>query len=363
MAKYFKASDYYPDDKDIYDFLDSQTRSIDPMLMFLRNRNIFASKTAEKISLQNYISLLYFDWESLNRLVDIVNIRDTEQKVRHTQYGIDVDAETIHSLANTVKNERGESRREVYRITKHGEEIDVHVTYLDIDTSKTRVLQKREKELQLTATRTEAGWSFRHTDNERGKDILKSIIKKIGENISQEEISQKRIEIGHLSDNTQRVSFFKNTMSGMDGFRLIDVSNLKVDRLPRELQNDEETEDEEDIEEKLRKVVMYGIDLFTTREYQDLVRQGFFISGAQWKTQKTDGKGEIVEFSAGFNAPSEGKDFAYKVMGVYRIDDTGNLLQKREKVVGSEKKAYLTALELSAHNALNTIDGESDETS
>ncbi len=362
MAKYFKASDYYPDDKDICDFLDSQTRSIDPMLMFLRSRNIFSSKESDKDSLQNYISLLYFDWESASRLVDIVNIKDIEQKVRHSNYDIDVDSNTIHTLATAVRNERGEARREVYRIIKHDNEVDIRVTYLDIDTSKTRVLQKKEKELQITANPTENGWCFRHTDNERAKDIIKTFIEKISQTTSQEVIPQKSVEIGHLSDNTQRVAFFKKTMSDMDGFRLIDVSNLKVDRLLRDLQSEDETETEEEVEEKLRKVVMYGIDLFTTTEYQNLVRQGFFISGAQWKSQKSDGNGELVEFSAGFNSPSEGKDFAYKVLGVFRIDDTGNIMQTREKVVGTEKKTYLTALESSAHKALDTINGVSDET-
>lgn len=362
MAKYFKASDYYPDDKDIYDFLDSQTRSIEPMLTFLKNRNILVSKEAEKKNLQNYISRLYFDWESANRLVDIVDIRDTEQKVSHSQYEINVDVDIVHTLANTVKNERGEPKREVYQINRYADEIDIRVTYLDIDTSKTILLQKKEKELQITATPSEGGWCFRHTDNDRAKDIVRTFIEKIGQATNQRDIPHKSIEIGHLNDNVLRVRFFQNTMSNMDGFRLIDVSNLKVDRLPRELQTEEEAEDEDGAEEKLRKVVMYGIDLFTTKEYQNLVRQGFFISGAQWKSQKTDGKGEIVEFSAGFNSPSEGKDFAYKVLGIYRIDDTGSLLQTREKIMGSEKKAYLTAIELSAQNALNTISGENNET-
>lgn len=362
MAKYFKASDYYPDDKDIYDLLDSQTRSIDPMLIFLRNRNIFASKDAEKSTLQSYISLLYFDWESASRLVDIVDIRDTEQKSIHSKYVVDISSDRIHALANNLKVERGEPRREVYQIIKNGDEIDLKITYLDVDTSKTRVLQKKEKEIQITATRSTDCWCFRHTDNERAKDILKAFIQKIGQDTNQADIPQKSIEIGHMGDNAQRVSFFKKTMSEMEGFRLIDVSNLKVDRLPREAQAEEEAEVEEDVEEKLRKVVMYGIDLFTTSEYQNLVRQGFFISGAQWKSQKTDGKGELVEFVAGFNSPSEGKDFAYKVLGVYRVDDTGNLMQTREKAFGAEKKEYLTALESSAHKALNTINGERHET-
>jgi len=360
MAKYFKASDYYPDDKDIFDFLDSQTRSIKPLLMFLKSRNIFSSKKSEKENLQNYISLLYFDWESANRLVDIIDIRETEQKVRHSEFNIDTESDVVHSTANLIRNERHEAKREVYRISTHNEEVDIHVTYLDIDTSKTRVLQKREKELHITASQTEGGWTFRHTDTERAKNIVKHLVSKLGEATNQESVTEKSIDIGHILDNTIRVSFFRNTMSGIEGFRLIDVTNIKVDRIARVHQSDDE-EDEEELEEKLKKVVMYGVDLFTTVEFQELVNQGFFISGAQWKSEKTDGQGERVEFSANFNAPSEGKDFVYKVLGVYRLDDSGNLLQTKEKVYGTEKKAYLSALESSAHAALRSVNGDSDD--
>lgn len=75
MSKYFKDSDYYPDDKDIYDFLDSQTKNTKAMINYLRKRNIFASVSSEKDDLQKFVSLLYFDWESAKELVDLVNIK------------------------------------------------------------------------------------------------------------------------------------------------------------------------------------------------------------------------------------------------------------------------------------------------
>jgi len=362
MAKYFKASDYYPDDKDIYDFLDSQTRSVKPLLTFLRSRNIFSSKLSEKDNLQNYISLLYFDWDSANKLVDIVDIREREQKVRHSQFNIDTESDVIHSMANIIRDERHEAKREVYRISRHNDEIDIHVTYLDIDTSKTRVLQKKEKELQVTATKTEGGWSFRHTDSNRAKNIVTNLVAKLGEATNQETVTEKNIDISHIYDNTRRVSFFKKTMSDIEGFRLIDVTNIKVDRLLLPEGDNNDSEEEEELEEKLKKVVMYGVDLFTTPEFQELVKQGFFISGAQWKSEKSDGQGERVEFAANFNNPSEGKDFVYKVLGAYRIDDSGNLLQTKEKVFGTEKKTYLAALESSAHAALSLVNGDTNET-
>ena len=361
MAKYFKASDYYPDDKDIYDFLDSQTRSNEPMYGFLRSINIFSSKLANKEHLQKYISLLYLDWESANKLVDSVNIKETENKVSNYKMKLPVELEIVESAVNTVKEDRCERNREVYNIRKIDDEIILDVTYIDVDTSKTRVLQKREKDLQIIMSKIDDDWTFRYSNNQRAKTILEDVKKQIISDIEIEETPEIKIDISHIKSHEIRVEFFKKMMSEIDGLRLLDVSNIKVDRLPIENNEDQTDEDEDqdlsdELEKKLKKVVMYGADLFTVREFQELVRDGFFISSAQWKSQKSSGDPEIIEFSAGFNSSSEGKDFDYKVLGVYRLDDSGNPKVKREHIYGNEKNHYLTVLENSAYNALSLSD-------
>ena len=363
MAKYFKASDYYPDNKDIYDFLDSQTRSINPLLSFLKNRNIFASKLSEKEHLQEYISILYFDWNSANNLVNTIDIRESEPKVKHSKYDIVANPELVHSIAKQVSDIRHELKREVYNIKFNSNEIDIYVTYLDIDTSKTRVIQKREKELIITAAQSDKGWLFRYTDSDRSKQIVKELISKIGENTKQDSIIEQNIDISNITDNHKRVSFFKDTMTKIDGFRLIDVTNIKVEILPKiqRIEDENGNETEEEIENKLKRVVMYGVDLFTTHEFQELVNQGFFISSANWKSDKVDGKGLRVEFSASFNNPIECKDFAYKILGVYHLNESGDLQQTRDKVSEFEKKEYLSLLEASAHAALIAINGDANE--
>lgn len=362
MAKYFKASDYYPDDKDVYDFLNSQTRSITPLLYFLRSLNVFGSKGAEKEDLQQYISLMYLDWDSANRLVDITDIRDTEPKVRNTKFNISSQTDEIIAVTKRVKDGRHQKMREVYNISKHGDDVDIHVTYLDIDTSRTRVLQKRERELTITATATKEGLAFRYTDSERARSIIDKIINTISEKNAIKEVPERNIDISHIKDSEARVKFFKKLMTDISGFKLIDVKKLNVTRFSS-LSDNEEDEIEDEVEEKLKKVIMYGGDLLTTTEFQDLAKQRFFISGAIWKSERVDGKEERVEFSAAFNNASEGKEFAYKVIGVYRLDDNGKFTETREKVFGAEKKQYLAALESSAYKALNTNEDMGDDSS
>ena len=369
MGKYFKASDYYPDDKDIYDFLDSQTRSIEPIASFLRSRYVFVSKEDDKEHLQVYSSLLYFDWPSANKLVDTVNIREVEQKVCHSKICVDTGIEVVKSAIQAVKDGRDCSKREVYQIRQNSNDtIEIDVTYLDIDTSKTRVLQKREKDLQIVASKNGEEWCFRYTDNDRSKTIVKEIKEKLLTEIQLDTCTEKIIDLSHIRDHSVRVDFFKKMMTEIEGFRFLGASTIKVDRLPRETQpqndDDDDIDQEEQIielENRLKKVIMYGQDLFTVREFQELVRDGFFISSSQWKSQKRDGNPEVIEFSAGFNNSPEGKDFYYKVLGVYKLDDGGNLKKVREKVFGLERDTYLSALEKNAYNALISVENTANE--
>ena len=368
MAKYFKASDYYPDDKDIYDFLDSQTRTTKQMASFLKSRYIFSSKDSDKEHLQTYISLLYFDWPSATKLVDYVNIRETEQKISHTKVGISAEVETVNNIVNEVKDERHDNFREIYQITNNGDDIEISVLYIDVDTSKTRVLQKREKELQIIASKEGDEWAFRFTNTERSKTIISNIKRKLMSATEAEDCEERIIDISHINSHVQRVEFFKTMMTDIQGFQLRSATTLKVDRLSTDSSSEDGEDDNEDEENSalqynLNKVIMYGSDLFTVREFQDLVDEGFFISSAQWKSQKTDSSAEIVEFSAGFNDSKEGKNFDYKVLGIYRLDDTGNLKMVRERVYGAEKSEYLSALEKSAYNALESTGDNDDEPS
>jgi len=365
MSKYFKAAEYYPDDKDIYDFLDSQSRTTDLMLRYLRIRGIFAAKQAQKEDLQRYVSLLHFDWQSAARLVDTVDLRETEEKLTNRRVEIEASADQITDAMQSVQEERQQPNREVYRTRRDGDIVIATVTYLDVDTSKSRVLQKRERDLEMRITPGTGQISITHTDSQKAKTIVENVLGALMRTQELTELNDRRIDLSHLRDHQRRLQFFIKMMREMPGMTLLDVSNIKVDRVPPMTADGEGEEvDQEatrEARERLKRAVLMGEQLLLTREFRELTDRGFFISSANWISEKNDGRGIRVEFHAGFGESAEAKDFSYKVMGEYRRDTTGELMAERTKVSGADRVAYQNALETSAFAALAAVEGGSEQ--
>ncbi len=364
MSKYFKAAEYYPDDKDIYDFLDSQSRTTDVMLTYLRSRGIFAAKQAAKEELQRYVSLLHFDWQSAVLLVDTVDLRETQDTFTNRKAAIPVDAEAVTDAIQAVQNDRQQRKREVYRTTRDGEAVVAHIRYLDVDTSKSRVLQKRERDLEIRITPSAEALSITHTECDRAKVIVENVLDALLTKQEMTEFNDRRIDLSSVRDHRQRLDFFIRMMREMPGMTLLDVSNIKIDRVPATAEGSDDEADEEATEEaheKLRRVVLMGEQLLLTREFRELTDRGFFISSANWLTEKNDGHGIKVEFHAGFGESAEGRDFSYKVLGEYHRNDAGEMQVERKRVFGSDRLVYQKALEDSAFAALAAIESRGDD--
>lgn len=353
--KYFKASEYYPDDKDIYDFLDSQTRSNDHLMTYLRNRGIFVSKNEPKEDLQRYVSLLYFDWRSAVQLVNMIDLRETEDKLANRKVSIPSTQEHLDEALRRVQNMRQVPNREVYQLRRTETGIIVDVKYIDVDTSKSRVLQKRERELEIRIDDNNGELSIRHTDCAKAKSIVENVLGELMDVVNVKVLPQTYIELKSIKEHRKRLMFFIKLMREIPGFKLINVSNLKIEKMPRQEDEKSKDMDEEELRDKLKRAVLIGDQLLLAREFQEFSDRGFFISSATWLSEKDGGYGPQVEFHAGFNDPSEADEFSYKVMGEYEKDENGEFFKQRKKVEGSAKRNYLEALESSAFAAKTSL--------
>lgn len=359
MGKYFKAAEYCPDDKDIYDFLDSQSRTTDNMLVYLRTRGIFSAKQTPKEDLQRYVSLLNFDWNSAVQLVDTVNLHEVQDKVTNRRVEIPTNQREIIDAIQSVKSDREKSDREVFRIKQEGDLVVVLVQYLDVDTSKSRVLQKRERELEIRFDPKAKQIHVSHTDTPRAASIVDNVLATLAIAKSKPEFRVRKIDLSSIRDHKLRLEFFIKMMRGMKTMAMKDVSSIKVDRIQSHPSGEDIDEDNEETDlahEKLKRAVLMGEQLLLTREYQELTDRGFFISSANWLVEINDGRGVSVEFHAGFSEPSDAKEFNYKVLGEYHRDDNGDMCSTRKKVSESDKIKYQSALENSAFVALAAIE-------
>ncbi len=359
MGKYFRSSFYYPDDKDVFDFLDSTNASVDAMLKFLRSQGIFAADGESREHLCDYISLAYLNWPTAELLVDIVNVREIEDSTTNETYKWDGQFGKILNALNGVRDARSTLKRESYTIDGTSEKYSIGVKYIDVETGRTRLLQEREKGLSIEVFKIPDGFKVRYDNVPRAFEILQEFVEMLKEEVPEEkrqEITPSSINLAEVSTALGRVEFFKKLMDGVVGVTLREVIQIRVERLPR-ASRDHDDEESEAIDEALRKVVMYGTGLWDAPEFKDLINKHFYVNHATWRSEMQNPEREHVELSAGFSEPKECRGFHYKIHGMFKRDDEGNLRTVREPVPTLLQDQLKEAIESSAATALASVLG------
>lgn len=357
MAKYFRSAFYHPDNKDIFDFLQASSCTREGVDGFLRTYGIFCSQKESAEELHEYVSMLGFGWKSLNHLIGSANLRSTSPKQRKVDVSWSGAFEDVRSVIEAVQSSRQRQDRETYKITSEGDSLNVEVTYLEVNSAKTRVLQQVEDSLKFTVEKTAEGFAVRYESKGIAPEIVSEVLAQ-SKALSPEgaEISTSEIELSDILDAGKRVSFFKSLLTKIEGLRLTDVVNLRVDSFPKEQPLPDDTElDDEDLEDAVDKVIIYGTQLFQSEEFQNLVKKGFFISSLTWKAQVSEEPNDQVEIHAGFDDGKSCIGFEYKVTGVYRRDDEGKLREQKERASPAEQDRYVKRLEEAARSILNEL--------
>jgi hypothetical protein len=363
MGKYFRSSYYCPDDKDIYDFLVATNANTDCILGFLRRLGIFASSADPKEQLREYASLLYYDWSLSNVLADTATVRDLEEHSVSRDVKWDGDFNSLRDSLTAVEEKRKDRNRELYSIYQSGNTITLKVTYVDIESAKTRMLQEREKDLTIEIQATQNGFHLRMDSNKRSHAVVADILKEITPDEAEASAPEvDGISLDLVATAAGRVDFFNKMMNGIDKLHLREVIHIKMEKLQIEEDvadaDDDNGEDpavNDDVEETLQKIIFYGRNLFRSTEFTSLVSKGYFIANATWRAEVKDEKREHIELTAGFTERDDAEDFEYKVLGLYRRDDAGDLRAIRERVPGPETRVWLERIETGAKNALAEV--------
>lgn len=284
----------------------------------------------------------------------MVDNRDTEEHLTTSDIDVVSDMDTVRAAIEAVKKRRAKTEREHYELKFGVDEVEATITYIHLDTSKTRVLQKRERQIELWITITGKGLHLRHTNNNATAiEVVENFLGELAEKNKElaDKLKPRYISFDKVASADARVQFFKDMMTSIPDFSWKDVTNIKVGKLPKHLAKPADGEDEEvDIDDAVSKVIMYGTRLFSTKEFQNLVAKGFFITAATWRSEFTPDAPDQVEFVAGFSDPETCKWFGFKVTGKYPTVD-GVVQSKREKLAVSSAKAFTTRLETALRSA------------
>jgi hypothetical protein len=363
MAK-FQPSKYYADDKDIHDILSSAKISIKKLLSLARHRGIFLSEESPREEVVHYMSKLPFSWSQIQEVMAEVERDDRDEKLTTCKIGLDVHMDKLEQAIQMVRETRGEVLNEDYTVsqTKDGR-LQVKVTYSEPDFQRARLIQRRQKDAVLEIEKKGKDFEVRHTQNEKTNDILSQIISLLTPADSPEKLVRRTIELSGIKNHEHRTQFFLNVFGGMEGFQLREVKDLKVDRFDEEKPKDaDETEDDADLKLSkdvlkalVRKVALSGENILISPQYQQLTKDGFFISKAMWTSVELAGVGRLFEFEAEFKNAENASGFAYQIRGVYDRDRDGELTKTRSEINDAEKNQLKNALEAAAYASVETV--------
>lgn len=359
-------SKYFADDKDIFDLLMSQKRKLnDEMLRrFLRERGIIVGPNAERVELAQYMSRLPLGWPDLHTLLDRVG-SVTHRAPKTTSEAVAVSVDEMESAAQAIRTERTERRAEEYKITRRPDGgLEISIDYSVLDTTKNRLRQRSEQHatISIEPATGSSGVRIRYPEEERGREVAEAIIlRALGD---PKELVRDTISLDGC-DATQRTRFFELLMTAMEGFTLRTVTQTRFRRLDdatadSELDGESDSlklpgEDDPESDSRILRVQLDGAGVFSSEQFQQLKKSGFFVSSVVWRSRMDGGDGLDAEFDAGFVVGDTGTAFTYRLRGVFRRNEHGEHQRTRENPSDSERQKFLRLLEDAAGAAQDSV--------
>lgn len=367
--KYHKSYLYYPDDKDIFDFLDASKAQLRKIRSFIQRRGLYLSKSAPVEAYYKYISCLPLSWDDLVELVDLVELNEKKENNTFTDFSFKGDFDLVSEAFNKVNEYRSDKNKERYKVTQQNGKVIIEVEYLEIDTSKTPMLQGRPATLTIEVEQVGESIRATHTSNETANRILQSFQGFLEESNLDEEgktikVESSTISLEDILDPELRVKFFTNLTHTLEGFDYHSTTNVRVARIPKDALvgnsdgDDDDDLTQEDDDDKIKNVIIQGISIESTPQYRDLIKSGFYISNISWESIEKSSNDKVA-FSAGFAKPDSAVGLDYKILHRQVMD--GGVYTAREKVLPMMHPKYKDLIQQSSLDSLAQIREEIEQ--
>ena len=370
MPQFSFNSRYYAEDKDIFDLLKASSVTLKQIARFARKRGVFVSEQDSKEDILSYFSSLPNSWPQLQELMAEISSDDREEKVSMVRVQSVEPIVKIKEAAEFVQNLRAQPRNEAYSITETANgNFQVKVKYTDFDPKTTRLMQRRRREVKIEVEKLGDRFEIRHDHTARSVEIVNRMVEVLT-STSETEPKVEAVDLSGVTDPGLRTKFFTQLITNVQGFRLIDVKDLKVDRYIPIVPEDEDTTEkpsekpaakkntDAELKSMVRRMVLSGDGVLTSDEYKALRKNEFYISKVTWMSRETDGDGRDVLFNAEFSGETDGKSFVYDIRWVWERDEDGNVRQVKTALAHSDRAIFLRRLEDAAYKSLKEIQNQ-----
>ncbi len=381
MAKRTLEANYFADDKDIFDLLVAARQKLTPqrLVELARRRGIILSSFDNRDELIERVSMLPFGWHELNELIAATDTADRAENVSSRAVSGAFTPTVMEEAMGALRDSRAQ-RGETYKVERHNDGLRVEVGYSELDTSRTRLVQRTQREFTLEVEFAASGSVLlRHEDQPRAQEVLAELVTLLATS-PDGPVEQRRIELGGIRDPARRTEFFIHLIHGIGAFKFEDVKAVKasqfqsrgaaaamlsdddqaiVDDLgePADADSDEISTDEASFIARVKEIAIKGDGILKSSQYEQLSTEGFFVRSIVWTAVEEGKLGPRVELEAGFDNPEDGTGFTYGVRGVYGRKADGDIKKSRSPAAPTERTQFLRLLEAAASAALALVTG------
>ncbi len=351
--KRFGPSLYFYHDKAIFDGLSQHACAKQDVHQMLLKKSVFVSQDTEKGELSYYLSSFIFDYQDRNYLSDLLATKPKRENVTSSSIVKDensqVNDEAIRQALSNVKTKLGSGPDCQANFTSSKDGFVLDVVYKDHDLTKPEIKQIETKTAQIEIFKEINGFTIRSPANEFGEKLIAEF-KRALESETNEIIQVQELTLIGVQDSHHVSKFFTLLMNNIEGFRLVDVTNVKLYHPENDFEEDEEAASH------IKRAMLHGKQVLMSPELSSLFDRGFHISSVQWLADDFLPKGDRIAFEASLNKPETKEGFSFQIRGIYRYSDRTNAItQKITSPSNTEKKVILKKLENAAESALQQV--------
>lgn len=347
-------------DHEIFSLLTSgKQRLTDAVLNTLaRERGIFYSPKSTRNDIIEEMSVWTHDYYDIVELIEKRDYQRRNEKMTSVILPVELSVDEIKSIVKEYQEDLV-NRDKVTFHQKGNDTISVNTEYDEYDYSKTRLIQRQRKDTNIQIERKDGQTVIRMPASEKAATIVETLQDK-AEILKRMEIPLKKIEVDHFLSPEERNNFFLKLIADIEGFDLMTVTNLKVDKFDDEEMTDDE-DDEEDFSVKqsmlgvVESAVIHGQNLVVSEQYMQLIANGFFITAITWRSVQKSSPYHFVQFETSFENGKQGTGFKYGAKYATRIANTAEYTKNFKPAEGELRESLLNLIETAARKALDEL--------
>ncbi|MGL1958759.1 MAG: hypothetical protein OCD00_15765 [Colwellia sp.] len=356
--KKFGPSIYYYHDKAIFDGLSQHNISKQKIQSILLKKGVILSSESDKSDCAFYLSSFAFDFFDKTNLSDLLRVVPRRENIssctiktstESNDEEVDITSEQVRIALNDLKGSLTTDNSDMKATVRTSTDaVYLDVTYKNYDLTKPEIKQVETKNAQLEVYIDEGELTVRSPSN----DFCSNLVDQFKSSLIKEtnfSLDTEQIDLSIVSDAALVSKFFEYLIKNIEGYKFVDVTNVKL------YHPDPDVEDDE-ITSHIQKAMLHGEGVLISPELKGLFNRGFHLSKVQWLMIDPLPNGDQVSFEASLKKPSEKNGFTYQIRGIKRFSSrTQGITQKLDTPSNLEKKIIHKKIETAAMESFEKV--------